>query len=373
MKQDFIVTPWKVEGKIDYAKLEKEFGIQEITRELVDQIETKAGFSHWLLRRKIYFAHREVDRVLQAHNKGSEFYLYTGRGPSGKTHLGHLMPYLLTKYLQDAFNVKLYYMLTDDEKFLFKENLSLEQTKQYALDNALDFLAIGFKPDKTKIIIDTDAIGKMYKIALKVAKKSTFSTAKAVFGFTNESKIGQIFFPAIQSAPAFIESEIQNKKVYCIIPCAIDQDPHWRLTRDVAEKIGYPKPATIEGMFLPGLEQGGKMSASEEKSAIFTTDSKEDVNKKVLTAFTGGQPTTVEQKKNGGKPESCNVFTYYNFLFEPNDQKLKEKYEACKNGSLMCGECKKELSEKINKFLANHQQQRQKAKEKLEDYLWKDN
>src|SRR3989344_9340480 len=101
------------------------------------------------------------------------------------------MPYLFTKYLQEAFDVKLYYMLTDDEKFLFKENLSLEQTKTFALDNALDFIAIGFNPKKTKIIIDTDAIDKLYKIALKVAKKSTFSTAKAVFGFTNESKIGQ--------------------------------------------------------------------------------------------------------------------------------------------------------------------------------------
>lgn len=43
------------------------------------------------------------------------------RGPSSESlHLGHLVPFLFTKWLQEAFNVPLVIELTDDEKFLFK-------------------------------------------------------------------------------------------------------------------------------------------------------------------------------------------------------------------------------------------------------------
>lgn len=54
--------------------------------------------------------------------KGEPFYIYTGRGPSSESlHLGHLVPFLFTKWLQEAFNVPLVIELTDDEKFLFKK------------------------------------------------------------------------------------------------------------------------------------------------------------------------------------------------------------------------------------------------------------
>jgi tryptophanyl-tRNA synthetase len=56
----------------------------------------------------VFFAHRDLDEVLKNYEKKKPFYLYTGRGPSADAmHLGHLMPFLFTKYLQDAFNVPL--------------------------------------------------------------------------------------------------------------------------------------------------------------------------------------------------------------------------------------------------------------------------
>ena len=36
---DFVVTPWNVEGDIDYDKLIKRFGTQKITPELLSKIE----------------------------------------------------------------------------------------------------------------------------------------------------------------------------------------------------------------------------------------------------------------------------------------------------------------------------------------------
>ncbi len=40
----------------------------------------------------------------------------------------------------------------------------------------------------------------------------------------------------------------------CLIPCAIDQDPYFRMTRDVAPRMGHHKPALIESRFFPALQ-----------------------------------------------------------------------------------------------------------------------
>lgn len=367
----YVVTPWKVEGKVEYDRLIKEFGTEPLTETLIQRIEEKAGKKDLQIRRGLVFSHRELKEILDRNDKGEGFYLYTGRGPSGQTHIGHLVPYMLTKYLQDAFKVKLYFMLTNDEKFLFQPALSLEDTTNYAYENALDFIAVGFSPKDTKIIVDTEDIKEMYDIALKVAKKVTFNTAKATFGFNNSTNIGLAFWPAVQSAPAFLESKYQGKKVSCLIPCAIDQDPYWRITRDVAEKLGYYKPGAIHTKFLPGLGEGGKMSASDPKTAIFTNDSAEEVKEKVMNSFTGGRPTLAEQKKEGGRPDMCPVYMYYLYLFEEDDGKLLERYNACRNGSLMCGDCKKELVPRVTSFLEKHQKAKKEAKKVLDKFLLK--
>ena len=168
---DFTVTPWHVEGEIDYEKLIKKFGTEKINSELLEKIRKITGEEHFMLRRGIFFSHRELNRVLDDYEKGKKFFLYTGRGPSRNTHIGHLVPWVFTKWLQEKFDVNLYFQLTDDEKFFSKPNLTLEDTKKYALENALDFIALGFDPKKTKIIINTRNIQTLYPIAAQVAKK----------------------------------------------------------------------------------------------------------------------------------------------------------------------------------------------------------
>lgn len=366
-----VVTPWEVRGKIDYDKLVKEFGLSLIDEKLLKKLE-KYMKDNFFLRRGIFFAHRDLDFILNEFEKGNNFYLYNGRGPSGNTQLGHLLPFIFTKQLQDAFNVKYFIQLTDDEKFLFKENLSLEEVEKFTYENALDLIALEFDPEKTKIVSDLKYAKSMYRQAIRVAKKLTFSTVKAVFGFTNDTNVGSIFFTSMQSVPAFIESVNQKKNVPCLIPHAIDQDPHFRIARDILPKLGYYKPASIQCKFLPSLGKGGKMSSSEPETAIYTVDTPKDVERKVMKAFTGGRDTIEEQKKLGGEPDVCSVYQYFYLLFEPDDTKLKERYEKCKKGKIMCGECKKELAERIKKFLATHQKKREAAKKLLDKFMLED-
>jgi len=369
-KEGFTITPWEVSGEIDYDELIVRFGTSKIDEKLLERI-ARYGPIHTMLKRGIFYSHRDFNRVLDEYEKGNPFYLYTGRGPSGSIHLGHLMPWIFTKYIQDTFDVPLYFQLTDDEKFLFKEGMTLEETKKYAYENMLDIIALGFDPKKTHIFLDTEVIEKLYPIALKVAKKITFSTARAVFGFNNSNNIGTIFYTSIQAVPAFMVTEWEKKQVPCVIPCGIDQDPHFRVARDVAPGLGYPKPSLLHCKLFPSLSGEDKMSSSSPMSTIYTTDTPKQVKKKVGQAFTGGRVSVEEQRKLGGNPDICAVYQYNYYLFEEDDGKLKNMRDECMAGERLCGQCKMELTEKINKFLEGHQERREKAKDRIEEFLMK--
>ena len=362
---DFVVTPWHVEGEIDYQRLIKMFGTQEITQTLHNRIVKAAGEDHFMLRRGIFFSHRDMDHILDTVQKGKKFFLYTGRGPSGHTHIGHLLPWVFARWLQERFNVQMYFQLTDDEKFYSKSELNMDDTYGFALENALDFIALGFNPDKTKIIINTKNIKTLYPIAAQVAKRINFSNTKAVFGFTGETNIGMIFYTSLQSAPCFLES------APVLIPLGVDQDPHFRLTRDVAPKIGRPKPALIHNMMLPALGgHGGKMSASVGSGTIYTTDDPSAVKRKVNKyAFSGGQPDVQQHRKLGGDTTIDVSYQYLRMFFEPDDAKLAKIHDDYSSGRMLTGELKSILIDKINAFLKVHQQKREKARDVVSEFL----
>jgi tryptophanyl-tRNA synthetase len=363
-----VVTPWEVRGKVDYERLIREFGTQPLTDELLARLERHTGKLHLQLERRIFFSHRDLDVVLDLYEKGVRFVLYTGRGPSGPVHIGHLVPWIFTLHLQEKFNVPLYFQLTDDEKFLVDDELTLASTRKYAYENALDLIALGFKPENTFIIYDVEDIDVLYDIALEVAKRVTYSTAKAAFGFQESTNIGWVFWPALQAAPCFVHKKLTGENLPALIPAAIDQDPYWRVTRDVAQKMGYYKPAQIHCRFLPGLGVGGKMSASEPETSIFTLDPPDVVRRKVWNAFTGGRGTAAEQRRTGADPSVCTVFQYYYYLFEDDAQRLADRERRCRAGEVLCGECKNELVDRLNRFLGEHQRRREKAKDHVEEY-----
>ncbi|MGD9962558.1 MAG: tryptophan--tRNA ligase [Thermoplasmata archaeon] len=372
MKDEFVVTPYGVSGEIDYDTLVDRFGTKRVDDALLKRL-SGYGPLHHMLRREVFYSHRDLDWVLDEYDKGNKFALYTGRGPSGPIHLGHLMPWAFTKYLQDVFKVNLWFQLTDDEKFMFYDHLTLEETKRWGYENALDIIALGFDQKLTKIFLDTEYIKTMYPLAIRAAKKINFSTIKAVFGFDNSNNIGSIFFTSIQTVPCFLESLEKGRKVPCLIPCGIDQDPHFRITRDVAEGLGYYKPALVHAKLMPSLAGSEKMSTSAKAdTTIFTTDGQKVVRKKVMNAFTGGRVSVEEQKRLGGNPDICSVFQYQAYFFEPDDDKLAKLRADCRSGAIMCGECKGLLFEKVWKFLEEHQRRREKAKDVVQEFFVRD-
>ncbi|MFW6311078.1 MAG: tryptophan--tRNA ligase, partial [Nanoarchaeota archaeon] len=165
MVEKFEVNPWEVKGDIDYNKLIKEFGVSKLDKSILNRIKKHSKELHWMLRRGIFFAHRDLKWLLNEYEKGNKFFLYTGCGPSGPIHLGHLGTWVFAKWLQDKFDVELWFQFTDDEKFLFN-NKPMEEIQKWTHENMLDIIALGFNPKKTHFLIDTKHAGLLYPEAI---------------------------------------------------------------------------------------------------------------------------------------------------------------------------------------------------------------
>ncbi|KAI9100722.1 hypothetical protein K1719_024084 [Acacia pycnantha] len=377
-EEDQVVNPWEVSakdgGKIDYDKLIDRFGCQRLDPSHIERVERLTSrAAHVFLRRGVFFAHRDFNEILDAYERGEKFYLYTGRGPSSEAlHLGHLVPFMFTKYLQDAFKVPLVIQLTDDEKFLWK-NLSIEECQRLARENTKDIIACGFDVSKTFIFSDFDFVGgAFYKNMVQVAKRVTYNQAVGIFGFTGEDHIGKVSFPPVQAVPSFPSSFPHlfsgKENLRCLIPCAIDQDPYFRMTRDVAPKMGYNKPALIESLFFPALQgETGKMSASDPNSAIYVTDSAKDIKTKINKyAFSGGQDSIEKHRQLGANLEVDIPIKYLSFFLEDDDEleHLKKEYGA---GRLLTGEVKQRLIQVLTELVERHRRARAAVTEEMVD------
>ena len=195
-----------------------------------------------------------------------------------------------------------------------------------------------------------------------------------IFGFDGTSNIGKIAFPAIQAAPSFPSSfplvlgAGRDSNMACLIPCAIDQDPYFRMTRDVAHKLvpkSHPlngKPALIHSKFFPPLQGAeGKMSSSDPNSAIFLTDGPGDIERKIKEyAFSGGQETKKLQEEHGANLEVDVSYQWLRFFFEDDEEleRIGKEYGSGSGEFWSTGAVKAKLVTILQELVGEHQERR---------------
>lgn len=388
--EEMVVNAQEVKGKIDYEKLVNEFGSTIISDQVMKKLydltvgKGRVPHLHRFLRRNIFFSHRDLELLLDQVSQGTPMYLYTGRGPSSESmHLGHLIPFLFTQWLQKAFDVPLVIQMTDDEKFIFKgvyedeTGDNLDNFSRLTIENARDIIACGFDFDKTFLFSDLDYVGRMYPNVVRIWKAVTTNKVSNIFGFDGSSNIGKIAFPAIQAAPSFASSfptvlqADRSSDMLCLIPCAIDQDPYFRLTRDIAHKMVHKKhklggkPALIHSKFFPPLQGAmGKMSSSDQSSAIFLTDTAEEIQYKIKHyALSGGQEKAVDQRKLGANLEVDVAYQWLRFFLEDDDElkRIGEEYGSGQGEYWCSSKVKERLASILQELVAEHQERRAKV------------
>ena len=242
-----------------------------------------------------------------------------------------------------------------------KPNLKIEDVRRFARANAKDIIACGFIPEKTFIFSDLDYMGgAFYANVVRIARAITYNQSKATFGLTDSDNVGKSHFVAIQAAPSFSSSFPQifgtQTQIPCLIPCAIDQDPYFRLTRDIAQPLKFVKPALIHSKFFPALQgSGSKMSASSTDKSIFMTDTPKQVKDKINKfAFSGGQATAEEHRQLGGNPDVDVPYQYLSF-FVDDDAEIEHIAEEYRSGRLLTGEMKQKCIAVLQKVVKDFQ------------------
>jgi tryptophanyl-tRNA synthetase len=340
--------------EIDYQRLLDEFGADRVTS---DQRERFPEPTHPLVRRGVFYAGRDLERFLDAATAGNAHSIVTGVGPSGPMHIGHVVPLYFARYLQEATGARVYVPLSDDEKH-YTRDLSFAEIGEYTSQNLRDILAVGFDPERTRIVVDTADADVVYPVASALAADVTPATVRATYG--DPANVGAAFYPAVQAAHLLLPQLVAGEHP-TLVPVAADQDPHIRVCRDLAAKECYPvtKPAALLSTFLPGLGEPGKMSSSDDAPSVLLTDDRETVRAKVREhAHSGGKESAAAHREYGGDPDADVAYRLLYAFFEEDDDRVAELARSYRAGELLSGELKDIAAECIADFLESHQRRR---------------
>lgn len=365
------VTPWEVSGDINYQKLIKQFGVSPL-KGLPEVFE-----KNHLFKRKIVFAHRDIQRVLEAMHSKKPFVMMTGLVPTGKFHIGHIIIAQQMVFWQ-SLGAKVYIAVADLEAYNARGQ-SLEKSRKIAEDYISNYIALGLKPGNCEIYFQSQRSKEAkksnayYSLQNLLAKHATFNEFKAVYGSISPGKMLSALIQASDMLHPQLP-EFSSKPLPIIVPVGIDQDPHIRLTRDISQRIKDPKLLQLSStynIFVPGLKGiNSKMSASDPTSFISPADSPKEVETKIKKyAFSGGKDTLAEHREHGGNPDIDVSYQYLKILFEQDNKKLKKIHDDYKSGKLLTGELKSYTIEKMNSFFKEHQKKLRQAEKEIKKYL----
>lgn len=148
---------------------------------------------------QIFFSHRLFNEILDTYEKylnekdpnvKCPIFVYTGREPSSDSmHIWRLIPFIFTKYLQDAFVCNVVIQISDDEKFYFKD-MQFEEIYRLGFENSKDIIAAGFDSQKTFIFSNHDyrlSCKEYENLVTDMRKCVTLHTLQKIFGFNDQA------------------------------------------------------------------------------------------------------------------------------------------------------------------------------------------
>ncbi len=360
---EFRIDPWGAEVIREYDKLFKYFGIRPF-KEVLNEL-AKITEPHLLMRRGIVFGHRDFEKVLEAVKKGERFAIVTGLMPSGKMHFGHKMLIDQIIFYQQKLGARIFLTIADAEAYAVRR-LSRKELVDYAINEFVaNYLALGLRTKDLTIYFQTNYRKEYYRLIQLFSRKVTMAEMTAAYGENIEP--GKIIASLSQMADILHpQLEVFGGYKTVLVPVGADQDPHLRLTRDIADRfsaeLGLERPASTYHRFITGLD-GGKMSSSRPESYVALTDPPEEAGRKIMRSLTGGRATAEEQRRLGGRPEVCPVYEMHAYHLIQDDRELEKIYTDCKSGRMLCGECKLIAKERLVKFLEEHQSKLDRARE----------
>ncbi|MEM0120210.1 MAG: tryptophan--tRNA ligase [Thermoprotei archaeon] len=350
-----VLDPWGESSVSDYSRLFEEFGIEPVGT-LADRFPA----THRLLRRGVWFGARDLGRVLDAVNSGSEYAVMSGIKPTGFYHLGTKTTAEAMVFFQGlSRRARVFYSIADVEAYC-DNGLKFSESHEIAVGNVADILALGLDPERVYVYKQSEEM-RVMNLASVFSKSVTNNMMRAIYG---ERSFGLYFSALVQAGDILLpQLGFFGGPKPVIVPVGVDQDPHIRLTRDLARRyrgeFGFIEPSSIYHKLVHSLTGSEKMSKRDPMGVLTLNESSELVRRKISNALTGGRATVEEQRRLGGEPDKCVVYEYYRDHFLDDDGRLLKIREECIGGRRLCGECKAELADLVVNYIEKHNEKKE--------------
>jgi tryptophanyl-tRNA synthetase len=357
------IDPWGDIQIDNYEDTMEQFGIDPFS-----EVKAKLPEQNRYMRRDIIYGHRDFGRVADAIRQDKDVAMMTGLMPSGLFHFGHKMVADQMIYYQQQ-GAELYVAVADLEAYATRD-MSLEKCRELAIEQYLtNYIALGLEPDNLNFYFQSDGPSHYHARSKQFSRHVTQSEVEAIYGDVSPGKTTSALTQAADILQPEFEEEGGPRPV--VVPIGTDQDPHMRLTRDIASRFRgqeFIKPSSTYHKFMRGL-QGGKMSSSDPKSYIALTDSVEEAKQKIDAAKTGGKQSLEEHREQGADVEEDCVFELLAFHLIDDDDRLEKIYRDYDSGEMLSGELKQIAKDELASFLRKHQEARETAKERADEFL----
>lgn len=285
--------------------------------------------------------------------------LFSAMQPTGELHIGNWLGALknwvrLQNEYEAVFSIVDYHAITIpfDQKEMQKKTLNL----------AMDYLAAGIDP-KSSIIFVQSQISEHTELAWILSTLASFGDLQRMIQFKEKSKehpesinVGLFNYPILQAADILLYKA-------SVVPVGEDQKQHIELTRVLARKFNQrfgktflePEVILTKGYRIMGLTSPKKkMSKSYgPDNYIALNDSPEMTWRKLAKAIT--DPNR-KRRTDKGDPKKCNLYSLHQLFSSLKEQ--RGIFQACRNASFGCLDCKRILAKNINQELIPFREKR---------------
>lgn len=221
--------------------------------------------------------------------------LYWGTAPTGRPHCGYFVPMTkLADFLKAGCEVTV--LLADLHAFLDNMKAPLEvvnyRAKYYELTIKAILRSINVPIEKLKFVVGSsyqlspEYTLDIFRMANNVSQNDAKRAGADVVKQVANPLLSGLIYPLMQALDEeFLKVDAQFG--------GVDQRKIFVLAEENLSSLGYKKRAHLMNPMVPGLGQGGKMSASDPNSKIDLLEEPKQIRKKINSAFCS--PGNVEE------------------------------------------------------------------------------
>lgn len=213
--------------------------------------------------------------------------VYWGTAPTGKPHCGYFVPMIKLAHLLKA-GVEVTVLVADLHAFLDNMKAPLEvvqhRAKYYEFLIKSILTSINVPVERLKFVLGSsyqltpEYTLDLFKLSNSVSQNDAKRAGADVVKQVANPLLSGLIYPLMQVLDEeYLKVDVQLG--------GVDQRKIFVLAEENIQSLGYKKRAHLMNRMVPGLMQGGKMSASDPNSKIDLLEEPKTVKKKINQAF----------------------------------------------------------------------------------------